>query len=168
MRVASRCITLTKNRIVAHERHHSCRRVWLIDADKHDHSTIRWSVMRSPFPVDLDIFHTAGEAMSALEVTANPPHVIITDTKLPGTSGLDFLKWLMRSRFSTLPVVIRCASPHEEEIAAAYEAGANAYVIKAHDLHLIDRNISGIAAFFGKLPRLTLVEETEAEPVRTT
>ena len=142
--------------------------VWLIDADKHDHSSIRWSVMRSSFPVDLDIFHTADEAMSCLQVSGNPPRVIITDTTLPGMSGIEFLKWLKCSRFSAVPVVVRCASSREEEIAAAYGAGASAYVIKAHDLHLIERNISGIAAFFGRLPRLAPVEETEAEPVRTT
>lgn len=142
--------------------------VWLIDADKHDHSTIRWSVIRSPFPVDLDIFHTADEAMSCLQVSVNPPRVIITDTTLPGRSGIEFLKWLKRSKFSGIPVVVCCSSPHVEDIIVAYEAGANAYVIKAHDLHLMDRNISGIAAFFGRLPRPPHVEETDAEPVPTT
>ena len=126
--------------------------VWLIDAEKRDHSTIRWSVTRLPFPIDLDIFETAEEAKTALRTVAIAPRVIITDTKLGGMSGMEFLKWMKGSDFAGIPVVIRCASADESDIAAAYEAGAKAYVIKAHDLHLIDRNISGIARFFGGLP----------------
>jgi two-component system, response regulator len=60
-----------------------------------------------------------------------PPKVIFLDLKLPKVSGLDILKEI-KSNPSTkmIPVVIITSSREDPDIKAAYEFGANGYVVK--------------------------------------
>ena len=59
------------------------------------------------------------------------PKVIFLDLKLPKVSGLEVLKEL-KSNIETkkLPVVILTSSKEDPDVKAAYELGANSYVVK--------------------------------------
>lgn len=63
-----------------------------------------------------------------------PPKVIFLDLKLPKVNGLEVLKEL-KSNASTrkLPVVVVSSSKEDPDIKAAYELGANSYVVKPVD-----------------------------------
>ena len=60
-----------------------------------------------------------------------PPKVIFLDLKLPKVSGLEILKEI-KSNPSTkmIPVVVITSSREDPDIKAAYEFGANGYVVK--------------------------------------
>jgi two-component system response regulator len=67
----------------------------------------------------------AGRALS------HAPRVILLDLKLPKVSGLDVLRVIKADeRTRAIPVVILSSSKEDPDIKAAYELGANSYVVK--------------------------------------
>ena len=59
------------------------------------------------------------------------PGLVLLDLKLPRRSGFEVIEWL-RSQpgLRRLPVVVLSSSEQPADIARAYEAGANSYVVK--------------------------------------
>jgi len=59
------------------------------------------------------------------------PKVVLLDLKLPKVNGLEVLR-IMKSdeRTRTIPVVMVTSSAEDPDIRAAYELGANSYVVK--------------------------------------
>lgn len=63
--------------------------------------------------------------------TTKPIKVIFLDLKLPKVNGLEVLKEIKSSeKTKKLPVVIVTSSKEDPDIKAAYELGANSYVVK--------------------------------------
>lgn len=59
------------------------------------------------------------------------PILIILDLKLPGMSGLQLLKWIRtKKELRLIPVVVLTGSADYSQVQAAYEAGANSYLLK--------------------------------------
>jgi two-component system response regulator len=59
------------------------------------------------------------------------PKVVFLDLKLPKVNGLQVLKAIREDeRTQTIPVVMVTSSAEDPDIKAAYEHGANSYVIK--------------------------------------
>ncbi len=62
------------------------------------------------------------------------PRVILLDLKLPKLNGLEVLKTIKSdARTKAIPVVVVTSSREDPDIKAAYELGANSYVIKPVD-----------------------------------
>ncbi len=60
-----------------------------------------------------------------------PPKVIFLDLKLPRVNGLEILKQVKSNEQTRkIPVVIVTSSKEDPDIAAAYDLGANSYVVK--------------------------------------
>jgi two-component system response regulator len=67
------------------------------------------------------------------------PGLILLDLKLPLVMGLDVLKWIRQQHGSAPIVVILSSSQEENDVAAAYQLGANAYLVKpAEPSKLVD------------------------------
>lgn len=63
------------------------------------------------------------------------PDLILLDLNLPGLDGRRILMELRKDPLLRLiPVVVLSGSAREEDMALAYELGANAYVVKPNDL----------------------------------
>jgi len=59
------------------------------------------------------------------------PCLILLDLSMPGTPGLDILKWLRNEpALAHLPVVVLTSSNQERDIHRAYLLGADGYIIK--------------------------------------
>ncbi len=59
------------------------------------------------------------------------PGMVLLDVKLPNRSGLEVLKWMRaQSLFKVLPVIILSSSDRPPDVEAAYDMGANAYLMK--------------------------------------
>ncbi len=62
------------------------------------------------------------------------PMMVLLDLKLPRVSGLEVLKKIRANeRTKCLPVVILTSSGEKQDIAAAYDFGANSYIRKSVD-----------------------------------
>ena len=85
---------------------------------------------------------SAGDAETALKLLASEPvHLVLTDLKLPGMSGLEFLQAAKRQN-AALPIVVMTAFGSVETAVEAMKAGASDYVLKPFSL---DRNAHGRA-----------------------
>jgi CheY-like chemotaxis protein len=62
------------------------------------------------------------------------PLLILLDLKLPRVSGLEVLaQWKAQAVSRAIPVVVLTSSAEDKNIQAAYELGANSYIVKPVD-----------------------------------
>ena len=77
---------------------------------------------------------SAGDAETGLKLLGSEPvHLVLTDLKLPGMSGLEFLQTAKRQD-PALPVVVMTAFGSVETAVEAMKAGASDYVLKPFSL----------------------------------
>tara|TARA_B100001093_G_scaffold519074_1_gene606338 strand:+ start:1201 stop:2598 length:1398 start_codon:yes stop_codon:yes gene_type:complete len=105
--------------------------VWIID-DEESIRTICMSALEDLFNVES--FSSASEALLALNSTR--PDLIITDIKMPGMSGLEFLN-KVSEKFPDLPTIIITAHANIDNALSAYKGGAFEYLTKPFDINEI-------------------------------
>jgi len=77
---------------------------------------------------------SAGDAETGLKLLdSEPVHLVLTDLKLPGMNGLEFLTSAKRQN-SALPIVVMTAFGSVETAVEAMKAGASDYVLKPFSL----------------------------------
>jgi len=77
---------------------------------------------------------SAGDAETGLKLLASEPvHLVLTDLKLPGISGLEFLH-AAKQQNPALPIVVMTAFGSVETAVEAMKAGAGDYVLKPFSL----------------------------------
>jgi two-component system, NtrC family, nitrogen regulation response regulator GlnG len=103
--------------------------VWIVDDDR----SIRWvlekALERESIP--FKSFATATEALSRLDDTV--PAVIVSDIRMPGTSGLELLR-LAKARNADMPIIIMTAYSDLDTTVAAFQGGAFDYLAKPFDI----------------------------------
>ncbi|MGE5625489.1 MAG: nitrogen regulation protein NR(I) [Bacillota bacterium] len=103
--------------------------IWIVDDDP----ALRWvmdeALREAGFAVQL--YASAEEARQALQ--AAQPSVLVTDVRLPGESGFEFLQSLHQEH-PKLPVIVVTAHADLESAVAAYQGGAFEYLPKPFDL----------------------------------
>ena len=93
------------------------------------------------------------------------PSLVLLDLKMPGMGGIAFLKWLRQQRgFGTTRVVVLTSSNLTEDVNAAYQAGANSFLIKPLDF---DNFVHIANALSGYWQRSDIAPVTE-RPLETT
>jgi two-component system nitrogen regulation response regulator GlnG len=129
--------------------------VWVIDDDR----SIRWVFEKALTREDIPFrtFSSAQEAMAALD--SDPPQVLVSDIRMPGTSGLDLLQ-NVKQRFPQLPVVIMTAYSDLESAVAAFQGGAFEYLPKPFD---VDQAVELIRRALDESQREAAEPETLAE-----
>jgi DNA-binding NtrC family response regulator len=76
------------------------------------------------------IVHSAGDAETGLQLLVREkPDLVVTDLRLPGMSGLEFLQAVKRAN-AALPVVVMTAYGTVESAVEAMKVGASNYVTK--------------------------------------
>lgn len=103
--------------------------VWIIDDDR----SIRWVLEKSLQGEGLNVqsFDCADKAIEALE--QGKPEAIISDVRMPGTNGLDFLRQLQEAH-PELPVIIMTAHSDLDSAVTSYQSGAFEYMPKPFDI----------------------------------
>ncbi|MDO8350460.1 MAG: nitrogen regulation protein NR(I) [Gallionella sp.] len=108
--------------------------VWIIDDDR----SIRWVLEKSLARADIEFksFATADDALRAL--SHDLPQVVLSDIRMPGSSGLDFLQTL-HQHHPLIPVIIMTAYSDLESAVSAFQGGAFEYLPKPFDVnHAVD------------------------------
>lgn len=78
-----------------------------------------------------------------------PPKVIFLDLKLPKVSGLEILKEIKTNpETKRIPVVVVTSSREDPDIKAAYELGANGYVVKPVEFEAFSNSITQTGMFW--------------------
>jgi two-component system, NtrC family, nitrogen regulation response regulator GlnG len=107
----------------------SALRVWLVDDD----ASIRWVLERAlrNGGMTARAFEAAEPALDALR--RESPDVLITDIRMPGSSGLELLRRIRDTR-PQLPVIVMTAHSDLGNAVSAYEGGAFEYLPKPFDI----------------------------------
>ena len=131
--------------------------VWIIDDDR----SIRWVFEKALARENIEFktFSTAQDALAAME--ASLPQVVVSDIRMPGESGLQFLQ-KVKERHPALPVIIMTAHSDLESAVAAFQGGAFEYLPKPFD---VDHAIELVRrAMEESLRQAPAEEELEAVP----
>ena len=104
--------------------------VWIVDDDR----SIRWVLEKALARehIEFKSFASADEAAAAL--TLEIPLMVVTDIRMPGSSGLDLLQAL-REKNPTLPVIVMTAYSDLESAVSAFQGGAYEYLPKPFDVN---------------------------------
>ncbi|UJJ30097.1 nitrogen regulation protein NR(I) [Halopseudomonas maritima] len=103
--------------------------VWIVDDDR----SIRWVLEKALQQEGLEpvAFDSADAALTRLQ--RQHPDVLISDIRMPGTSGLELLA-TVRERYPRLPVIIMTAHSDLDSAVASYQGGAFEYLPKPFDV----------------------------------
>jgi two-component system nitrogen regulation response regulator GlnG len=105
------------------------RPVWIVDDDR----SIRWvfekALSREGIP--FASYASAREAIEAL--AAEAPQVLVSDIRMPGSSGLELLQ-AVKERHPGVPVIVMTAYSDLESAVAAFQGGAFEYLPKPFDV----------------------------------
>ena len=104
--------------------------VWVVDDDE----SIRWVLEKglSESGLKVETFESAHQVIKKLEEES--PGAILTDIKMPGTSGLALLDQVKEIR-PDIPVIIMTAHSDLESAVESYEHGAWEYLPKPFDIN---------------------------------
>src|SRR4030095_3778163 len=121
-------------------RKESMNPVWIIDDDR----SIRW-VFEKALAREGIAHRTFGAAQEALDkLSEESPQVVVSDIRMPGLSGLEFMQQL-KARLPTTPVIIMTAYSDLESAVGASQGGALEYRPKPcavdHAVELVRRAI---------------------------
>ncbi|KTT23547.1 nitrogen regulation protein NR(I) [Pseudomonas oryzihabitans] len=103
--------------------------VWIVDDDR----SIRWVLEKALQQEGMTTvaFDSADSVMTRL--SRQQPDVVISDIRMPGTSGLDLLSRI-REMHPRLPVIIMTAHSDLDSAVASYQGGAFEYLPKPFDV----------------------------------
>lgn len=88
----------------------------------------------------------------AKERTVPLPALVLLDLKLPLVSGIEVLKWILdHPLLHSLIVVVFTSSTEPADIAEAYRAGANSYLVKPSSLNTLTELASGLRSYWLRL-----------------
>jgi two-component system nitrogen regulation response regulator GlnG len=131
----------------------SKKKIWILDDDK----SIRWVLQKALEKNNYDViaFGNTNEAIN--HFNHDIPDLIVSDIKMPGESGLQFLE-KVKGKFPDIPVIIMTAFSDLDSAVDSYSHGAYEYLPKPFD---IDSAISVInSAFKDKVEDLNDIEST--------
>jgi two-component system nitrogen regulation response regulator GlnG len=133
--------------------------VWIVDDDR----SIRWVVEKALQQEGMTTvsFENADSVMTRL--TREQPDVLISDIRMPGSSGLDLLAKL-REQYPRLPVIIMTAHSDLDSAVASYQGGAFEYLPKPFD---VDEAVSLVKRAFQHAQEQKGLTETPAAIART-
>lgn len=90
-----------------------------------------------------------GNNSRAGAVDGELPRLILLDLKMPRIGGFDVLRRIRGDvRTSRIPVVILTSSGEEEDVAAAFDLGANSYIRKPVDFKKFSEAIQNISFYW--------------------
>ncbi|AKO64919.1 nitrogen regulation protein NR(I) [Methylophilales bacterium MBRSG12] len=131
----------------------SKKKIWILDDDK----SIRWVLQKALEKNNYTVlaFGNTNEAIN--QFNHDMPDLIVSDVKMPGESGLQFLE-KVKGKFPNIPVIIMTAFSDLDSAVDSYSHGAYEYLPKPFD---IDNAISVInSAFKDEADELNDIDST--------
>lgn len=91
-------------------------------------------------------------AVAPKKRTVPLPALVLLDLKLPLVSGIEVLKWIRAHPIlHSMIVIIFTSSTEPSDIAAAYRAGANSYLVKPTSLTTLTELAAGLRSYWMRL-----------------
>ncbi|GIJ46959.1 response regulator [Virgisporangium aliadipatigenens] len=135
--------------------------VLIVEDNPDDLELALHALRKSDFANAVEVARDGAEALDLLLKTgAELPKVILLDVKLPLVDGIEVLRELKKdARTRRVPVVMMTSSAEDRDLAAAYELGANSYIVKPVDIDQFYRAVQQVGKYWLML--------NQGEPWRT-
>lgn len=80
------------------------------------------------------------------------PRLLLLDLNMPRMGGFEVLQWVrLQPAFRHLVVIIFTSSELPEDIAKAFDLGANAYLVKPVDFHKLEQIVRYLEEYWSRL-----------------
>jgi two-component system, OmpR family, manganese sensing response regulator len=119
------------------------RRIMYVDDHEDSCELVGLMLQMADSAYDTICVTTAEEALQRIKNETFD--IYILDYRIPDTSGVELCR-IIRSRGITSPVVFFTAMGHARDREAAAKAGANAYLLKPNDLHILTETVADLLA----------------------
>lgn len=81
--------------------------------------------------------------------SAEQPHLILLDLKLPKVDGLEVLRMIKADPLlRRIPVVVLTSSREEADVITGYDLGANSYIVKPIDFEQLMTTVRTIGSYW--------------------
>jgi CheY-like chemotaxis protein len=122
--------------------------ILIVDDSADELLIVKRTILKSRPDCSIDAATDGPQALLWLQKNT-PPTMILLDLKLPGMDGISILRSIReRKETKYTPVVMLTSSNLDDDIMAAYNAGANGYVHKTHDFALFAENIKAVLHYW--------------------
>jgi CheY-like chemotaxis protein len=130
--------------------------ILLLENEDNDVFFIRRALAAVQYKGQVHVVATATQARSYLEGTGEfkdrayfpMPDLIISDLKMPGKTGVEFLEWLRNdTRYFQIPFVMLSGSALPEDREAAFRNGARAFFTKSGDFSVMREVVQEILTY---------------------
>jgi len=117
-------------------------RVLVADDDADIRDLVEFKLTQAGYAVQ-----AVSDGISAWEAfAANPPQLAVLDVMMPGLSGIDVLRKIRESEFSTVPVLLLSAKSRDSDVDTGFAVGADDYVIKPFSPRELLHRVNGMLA----------------------
>ena len=118
------------------------RPILIVEDDQDEALLIERALKRAGVSAPTNVVPDGDAAIAYLDRSRDYLHdderkaqLVLLDLNLPRVSGFDVLRWIRRDGMSrSLPIVVLTSSDEPSDISAAYDLGANSYVVKPRGL----------------------------------
>jgi two-component system response regulator len=129
------------------------RAILLVEDNPDDVTLTLRALTRNNILNEIVVAHDGAEALDLIFTGSSDgpvaPGLILLDLKLPKVDGIEVLRRIRADkRTQVIPVVVLTSSKMEEDIIAAYQNGANAFVRKPVNFSEFAEAISALGMFW--------------------
>ena len=137
--------------------------VLLVEDNPRDVRLTQRAFQQAGLPHDLRVVRDGDEALAYLHrqgayketETAPRPDVILLDLNLPRMGGHELLREVKQdSRFKQVPIIVLTTSERPDDVRLAYDAGANAYLLKPVEFSRFTEVIGQLGKFWLEIVEL--------------
>lgn len=147
-------LDLTEHKPVSYLVSNHVVNIVLIEDNPADVRLFRQALLQTAAPHRLSILEDGEEALDyflqrGAHADAPAADLIVLDLNLPKKSGLEILKEIrLHAHLKRTPVVVLTSSSRQSDVNAAYENGANMYLLKRRSLPEIEELVRFIATIW--------------------
>ncbi len=125
-------------------------RIILIEDDLDDVEILQDALVNNHVKFSMTVLKDGSEAIQFCDQANYTPDIIIMDFNLPRVHGRDVVKMIRSTpQFDTTPILILSTSSSKEDIAFAYNAGADKYLVKPTTLQSINETVRVVVEMAG-------------------
>ena len=127
--------------------------ILFVEDDQDDILLFQLACKRTGIAESLNFFENGKRAVDFLKSkiqAANPDRFLMfLDLNMPEMNGFEFLEWRRGvANLRAMPVIILSTSENPQDIAKAYDLGANAYLVKSSTIADLSGMLSAAHSFW--------------------
>ncbi len=136
--------------------HEECE-ILIVEDNPHDAELVVRSLKKNNLANSLIVVEDGEEALDFVfgrgmfegRDVSRPPKVIFLDLKLPKVDGLEVLRQAKSNEHTKkIPIIIVTSSKEDPDIQAAYDLGANSYVVKPVDFDVFVKTMNQLGFYW--------------------